>query len=246
MGQRFDPVSRQEVTLVHMKTDLINLDSLFYFLPKSLTSEQVFSITVLSVKKKHVDFEVDAFNLLENQPPFVFFNCLENNLSFYDAFLFSRQQFLFCFQSFDLASGALVFSKKKKRVNSSNGLFSFLKEKHSMISRLKKNPLIKARLLFMVKGGFILSCFGNPAVLIKDSLTVNKQIYRNYRSWFSFNSVFFGSLSYFDILCFEKVDSSYLRRSLKFSQASRQRFYSIKNLFLGHVFILVKPKLLYF
>ena len=244
MGQRFKSVSRQMI-FPNEKYSLSNPKFLLYFLPRKLKEESIFPMTALSFKKKNLEFEVQGFNIVGVQQSIGFLSCLENRFCLYENNpLFVNQEFSLCFQSLDLSTETLTFTRRKRKPTGKVGILPFLLEKDIFFKKLQTNSLVKTRLLKLTKGGFVSSCFGNPAFILRSSLFYKFCKQRSYRSWFSLNLQYYGFLSYFFLIHFKRITSPYSKRHSQRFLSKRFRFYYLKNEVVKYFFLLAKPKVL--
>ena len=243
MGQRFESVSRQ-VNILKDRFAIYDPKFLSYFLPRSLEKEYILPVVVSSLRKKDVEFEVSGYNIKGLQKSFLFSNCLENRFWTYNRFtLFERQELSLCFQSIDFSTRTCYFAKRKKRVEGFFSLFNLLKEKDYLLNCSKRHLIIKSRLLELTRGGFISSCFGNPAYIIKSSSFYRLRSNQScYRGWFSTVFPYYGCLSYFLLLSFDKRVKPYIKKYKRFSLSRRCKYYYFKNEVLDYYFLLGKPK----
>jgi hypothetical protein len=216
---------------------------LLYFLPRKLNKESTFPTAALSFKQKNVELEVSGFNIMDLQQSNNFLSCLENRFCIYERTpFFENQEFSLCFQSLDLSTKTYLFTKNKKKIRSQVGLLPFLKEKDSFFKNSKGNFLVKGRILRLSKGGFVSSCFGNPALIIRSALFYKLQKQKSYKAWFSLNLSYYGILSYFNIVNFKRIDLPCSKKHQRKSLSKRLKFYYFKNEMVRYFFLLGKPK----
>lgn len=216
---------------------------LSYFIPQKLKEEKIFPVTVFSFEKNEI--EVDAFHYSISDFQQSFLLCLENRFWIYkQSPFFENQEFSFCFQGLDKSSKTLLFSKRKKRLSGYSSFSSFIKESEELLKRPKSQFLMKSRLLRLTRGGFVSSCFGNPAFVLRSSSFYKFRKHRSYKGWFSLNLPFYGLLSYFCLIRFEKKFLSLTRNHQKKCLPKRVPFYYLKNKRMKYSILLGKPKTL--
>lgn len=242
MGQRFKSVSRQMYSH-NEKCILSDPKFLSYFIPQKLREEKIFPVTALSFEKNEVEIESFHYTLSDLQQSFIL--CLENRFWAYDRTpFFENQEFSLCFQSLDLSNKTLLFSKRKKKLPGYLSFSSLLKESDEIFKSRKTSLLVKSRLLRLTRGGFISSCLGSPAFVLRSSSFYRFRKHRSYKGWFSLNLPFYGLLSYFSLIHFGKRSVSFSKKHQKKFLSQRAKFYYLRNKSIKYFFLLGKPKLL--
>lgn len=244
MGQRFKSVSRQ---MHSHHENLILSDSKFfsYFVPKKLREEKIFPVTTFSFDKNEIEVEAYHYSISDLQQSF--FLCLENRFWTYHYMkppFFKNQEFSLCFQGLDQSSKTLLFSKRKKRLSGSSSFSSFIQESEELLKRRKSMVLLKSRLLRLTRGGFVSSCLGNPAFVLRSSSFYKFRKHCSYKGWFSLNLSYYGLLSYFSLIRFQKKYKSFAKNYQKKFLSQRAMFYYLKNKRMKYFFLLGKPKIL--
>jgi hypothetical protein len=225
--------------------NLILSDSKFfsYFVPKKLREEKIFPVTTFSFEKNEIEVEAFHYTISDLQQSFLL--CLENRFWTYNKTpFFENQEFSLCFQSLDKSSKTLLFSKRKKRLSGYSSFSSFVKESEELLKRPKSQVLMKSRLLRLTRGGFSSSCLGNPAFVLRSSSFYRFRKHSSYKGWFSLNLPYYGLLSYFSLIRFEKKFLSFAKNYQKKFLSQRAKFYYLKNKRMKYFFLLGKPKIL--
>lgn len=240
MGQRFKSVSRH----MYFHQDKYTLsDPLFlsYFVPQKLSKERIFRATTFYLEKNEIALENFRYIVPEMQQKF--FSCLENRFWAYDKkSFFENQEFSLCFQTLDYPTKTLEYSKRRRKLSGYFSFLSALKESDKLFKRTNKTFLIKSRLLRLTRGGFISSCIGNSAFILRSSSFYKFRKHSSYKGWFSSNIAYYGVLSFFSIVRFEKKIVAFPPKYQRSFLSQRVKFYYLKNRRVKYFFLLGKPK----
>jgi hypothetical protein len=215
---------------------------LSYFIPINIVTGRIFPVTAHSLDKKGI--ELESFQYTLNETYQNLFLCFENRFWLYGGIEgFKNQEFSFCFQALDKPNKAVLYSKRKKKLLGYSSFFSKLKVGEQLLKGTKRDFLVKSRLLRLTKGGFVSSFMDNPAVILRSSSFYKFRKHLSYRGWFSLNLSYYGLLSFFSVIHFERRVVSSTNKSQQKNLSKKFPFYFLRNKTIKYLFVLGKPKI---
>jgi len=217
---------------------------LFYFLPRKIESDRIFCASSYFLDKTEIKLE--SFQYTTSDVYHNLFLCYENRFWLYGRNVgFENQEFSLSFQSMDRFNKTIIYSIRKRKLFGYSSFFSKLKLCEQLLKKSKGRSLVRGRLLRLTKGGFVSSCMDSSALVVRSSSFYKFRKHSSYKSWFTLNFFYYGILSYFTIINFEKRGnlSSFHKGKQKFLPV-KTRFYLSRNKTIKCNFVLGKPKIM--